>query len=172
MPGTLQISSNSSRAGEGIWLRLRTARSQTVLTNLDHDEISASAGIAALTIVYFMSRVVSFWGAEKAAFRVLIAFGSFWLVFALLSHPGLVGLAEGAVALPFFLPAFSGRRWPRASGALLLLAAALAFWFFGLAKAFRGNQGSLTVILLFVVPLAAMGIALLAERREEAGAAR
>jgi hypothetical protein len=135
--------------------------------NLDHDEFSASVGLAVLVIVYFMSRVVSFWGARGAAFRVLLAFGFFWLAFVVLSHPGLELLIESAVALPFFLLAFASRRWPRASGAVLLVVAAFAFWFFGLAKAFRGNQGSVMVILAFVLPLCAMGVALLAARPDE-----
>jgi hypothetical protein len=135
--------------------------------NLDHDEISASTGLAVLLIAYFMSRLVSFWGARGATFRVLIAFGFFWLAFVVLSHSGLEMLIESAVALPFFLLAFTSRRWPRTSGVVLLLVAAIAFWFFGLAKGFRGDPGALMVIVAFVLPLGAMGVALLAARPDE-----
>ena len=154
----------------GVFLSVVVIAKQWGTANLDHDQLSASAGLAVLVITYFMSRLVSFWGARGAAFRVLLVFGSFWLAFVVLSHPGIEMLVEGLVALPFFLLAFTSRRWPRASGAVLLLAGGFAFWFFKLARAFQGNQGALMVIVAFVVPLVAMGVALLATRPEEAEA--
>lgn len=135
-------------------------------TNLDHDAFSASSALAVLVVAYFMSRLLSYWGAAAAASRVLVAFGMFWLAFALLSHPGFEGLMEAVVALPFFLLAFTCRRWPRATGVALLAAAAFAFWLFNLARAFEGNQGAVMVIVVFVIPLAGMGAALLAARED------
>jgi hypothetical protein len=135
--------------------------------NLDHDAFSASSALAVLVVAYFMSRLVSYWGARGAAFRVLLAFGVFWLAFVVLSHPGIEMLAESLVALPFFVLAFTSRRWPRATGVALLAAAGLAFFIFRLARAFQGNQGAVMVIVALVIPLAGMGIALLAARPDE-----
>ena len=155
----------------GLFLSIVVIAKQWGTANLDHDQFSASSGVAVLVIVYFMSRLVSFWGARGAAFRVLLAFGCLWLAFVVLSHPGIEMFVEATVALPFFLLAFTSARFPRASGVALLLAGGFAFWFFDLAKAFRGNTGSLMVIVAFVIPLAAMGVALLATRPDELGAA-
>lgn len=132
--------------------------------NLDHEQISASAALAVMLVTYLSSRLVSFWGAREAAFRVLLVFGSFWLAFALLSHPGLAGLIEALVTVPFFALAFAAKRWPRIAGVLLLVSAGAAFWLFKLYRVFAGNQGSLMVLIVFVVPLVAMGIALLSDR--------
>lgn len=151
----------------GIFLCAVVIAKQWGTENLDQDAISASAGLAVLVLAYFMSRLVSFWGAAGAAFRVLLAFGSFWLAFVVISHRGVEMLAESAVAVPFFLLAFASRRWPRASGAALLLAACLAFWLFRLARAFHDDQGALMAILALVVPLLAMGVALLAARPKD-----
>ncbi len=150
----------------GIFLCIVVVAKQWGTANLDHDAFPASAGLAVLVIAYFMSRLVSFWGARGATFRVLLAFGFFWLAFSAISHRGVEMLAESVVALPFFLLAFASRRRPRASGAALLVAGGLAFWLFRLARAFQGDQGALMVILALVIPLLAMGVALLAARSE------
>lgn len=148
----------------GVFLCIVVIAKQWGTANMDHDAFSASAGLAVLVIAYFMSRLVSFWGARAASFRVLLAFGFFWLAFVVMSHPGIEMLPEAVVALPFFVLAFASRRWPRASGALLLVSAAGAFWLFRLARAFQGDQGAVMVTLAFVLPLVAMGVALLATR--------
>lgn len=155
----------------GIFLCAVVIAKQWGTANLDHDAFPASAGLAVLVIAYFMSRLVSFWGARGASFRVLLAFGSFWLAFSVISHRGIEMLAESVVAAPFFLLAFASRRWPRASGALLLVAAGLAFGFFCLARAFREDHGALIATLLLVIPLLATGLALLAARSEDVEAA-
>jgi hypothetical protein len=131
------------------------------------DEFSASTVLMVMVVTYLLSHLVSFWGATAAAFRVLLAFGIFWLAFVVLAHRGIEMLVESLVALPLFLLAFASRRWPRASGAVLLGLAAFAFWFFNLYRAFRGAQGAWMVILVLVLPLAAMGVALLAARPGE-----
>jgi hypothetical protein len=151
----------------GVFLCAVVIAKQWGTANLDHDAFPASAGLAVLVIVYFMSRLVSFWGAQGAAFRILLAFGSFWLTFTVMSHGGVEMLAEAVVSLPFFLLAFASRRFPRSSGLLLLVAGALAFWLFRLGRAFHGDQGAVMVIVAFVVPLVAMGVALLTVRGAE-----
>lgn len=135
-------------------------------TALDHDAFSASLALAVLVVVYFLSYVTGFWGARAAAFRVLLAFGCFWLAFTVLSHPGIEALFEAPVGLVFVALAFASWRWPRISGILLVGVAILAFFLFRLQRVFHGDQGAWAVLLLLLVPLLAMGIALLAERRE------
>ena len=130
------------------------------------DAFSASTVLAVMVITYLMSRLVGFWGPEGAAFRVLLVFGLFWLAFVVLSHPGLAMLPELLVALPFFVLAFTSRRWPRSSGVVLLLLAAFAFFFFRLQRALGGDQGAWMVIVALVAPLLAMGVGLIAARRE------
>lgn len=150
----------------GLFLTVVVIAKQWGYANLDHDQFPASAGLAVLVVTYFMSRLVGFWGARGAAFRVLITFGCFWLTFTLLSHFGVEALIEGLVSLPFFLLAFASRRFPRASGFVLLAAGAFAFWFFKLGRAFQGNAGAMMVAVALAIPLLAMGVALLASREE------
>jgi hypothetical protein len=143
--------------------------------DLDHDRISASVALAVLVMVYLLGYLTRFWGPRRAAFRILIAFGTFWLAFVVLGHRGVELLAESPVAAPFFLLAFASLRWPRASGALLLATAFAASVFFRLDRALRGDASALVVLLVLVLPLVAAGIALLRAEpadpgREEAGA--
>jgi len=126
-----------------------------------------------MLLVYFLSYVFQYWGAQRAALRVLLTFGSFWLVFVLLSHGaegGLALLMELLVPLPFFLLALASRRWPRASGGLLVALALFAFWRFGLARVFQGEEHRLFALLLVFLPILASGLGLLfgREARDEA----
>lgn len=148
----------------GVFLCAVAAIQNAGNANLDHDAVPSTAALAVLLVTYLSSRLISYWGTREAAFRVLVVFGSFWLAFAFLSHPGLEGLMEALVTVPFFALAFASRRWPRVAGVLLLLSAAAAFHLFKLHRAFSGNHGSLMVLIVFFVPLLAMGIALLLDR--------
>lgn len=150
----------------GVFLGIVVITKQWGTANLEHDAYSASAVLSVLVTTYFMSRLVSFWGARGAAFRILLVFGGFWLTFAVLSHRGVEMFMEGLIALPFFLLAFASRHWPRASGALLLLCAGIAFLLFRLDRAFHGEQGAVVVAVAFMMPLLVTGIALLADRPE------
>jgi hypothetical protein len=96
--------------------------------NLDDDPIAASAVLACLLVTYYMSCLTGFWGAQRAALRILVTFGTIWLVFILLSHgqEALSGevlgfFAELSLVLPFFALAWACQRWPRVAGALLLV---------------------------------------------------
>jgi hypothetical protein len=149
----------------GALLAAVTIARQAGTQNLDHDAFPASMALAALVVVYLLSYVTSFWGAQKAATRVLLAFGTFWLVFIVLSH-GPLPNPEWAVALPFFALALAGRRWPRATGGVVLLAAAAAAVLFRLDRALRLDAGAIAVSLLLLLPLLHCGVALLGCGRE------
>jgi len=126
-----------------------------------------------MLLVYFLSYLFQYWGPRRAATRILLTFGSFWLVFVLLSHAregGLGLLMELLVPLPFFLLALAGRRWPRVSGGLLVALALFAFLRFNLDRVFRGEEHRLFALLLVFVPILASGLRLLfgRETRDEA----
>lgn len=126
-----------------------------------------------MLLVYFLSYVFQYWGPRRAATRILITFGSFWLVFVLLSHGaegGMALLMELLVPLPFFVLALAARRWPRVSGALLVALALFAFQRFGLARVFQGEEHRLFALLLVFLPILASGLGLLFSReaRDEA----
>jgi len=108
-----------------------------------------------------------FWGVRTAAFRILLAFGLFWLVFALLAA-GLFGfLRHPFVVLPFFVLALTSRRWPRISGGLLIALSIFAWFFFHLHQVLSGNMGAFSVLLVLFLPLLYSGIALLREKPDE-----
>jgi len=141
--------------------------------DLDDNAYSAAILLLAFLVPYFCSYVTSFWGPTKAAQRILLAFGLFWLVFNVLGnlrHP-VAMVMQCLVALPFFALAFTSRRFPRTTGVLLLALAAFAFVFFDLYIAFLSaeNFGKMAVILLLWLPLTYSGVALLPGRRETAG---
>ncbi|MCE9636484.1 MAG: hypothetical protein K8T90_12330 [Planctomycetes bacterium] len=129
--------------------------------------------LAVLWFTWLLSSLVTYWGPQVAAARFLRVFGSLWLVFAVVSNigPEWTGwaalLLHPLLAVPFFALAWAAPRWPRVSGAILLVAAAGAFWFLGLFR--NPNLGLLTqgfTLILFVGPLLAGGVALLTHPRE------
>jgi hypothetical protein len=125
--------------------------------------------LCVMLIVYFLSYAFSFWDARRAATRVLLAFGLFWLAFVLLSHGDepVVALIEAlSVPVPFLLGAWLGRRWPRPVGILLVLGSLAAMLAFNLIPVTGQN---LFVVLAVPLPLAIAGLALLGARREEPG---
>lgn len=141
-----------------------------------------------LWLTWMFSSLMAYWGARRTATTVLLVFGSFWAVFAIasvISEVASVGagdvllgvLATLGIVGPFFLLAWTAHRWPRPTGALLLLVSAV---FLVLFKPGAGTQRWSTTLLtdaLLIVPLAASGIALLREGRygeerlDESGAA-
>jgi hypothetical protein len=130
--------------------------------------------LAVLWFTWLLSSLLSYWGARRTARTVLFAFGIFWFVFAVADSLQSVTsfLMSSLVALPFFVLAWVAGRWPKAAGVLLLAAAAYFFRRFDLYRIFGPNplgMGRGFVIVIFIGPLIASGIALLASRgaREE-----
>jgi len=115
---------------------------------------------------YLLSSLFAFWGTHRTAIRILLVFGTVWLIFNLLAGEGnwRTSLMQSLLAVPFFLTAWLARRWPRVAGVLLLGAAAWFFHFFGLVDVFSGDPsrlGRIAVIVLFIGPLLASGVGLL-----------
>lgn len=129
--------------------------------------------LAVLWFTWLLSSLVTYWGPATAAARLLLVFGTLWLVFAIVSNVGsewtgwAALLLHPLLAAPFFALAWTSSRLPRTTGALLLVAAAAAFWFLGIFR--NPNLGLLTqgfTFVLFVGPLVAGGVALLTAPRE------
>lgn len=123
---------------------------------------------------WLLSSLFAFWGRVRMAFTLLIVFGSVWLIFNLLAGEGdwKVSLMQSLLAVPFFLTAYLARRWPRVAGVLLLGAAAYFFHLFGLIEVFSGDptqMGRMAVIVLFIGPLVASGVALLGGQSRDDG---
>jgi len=137
--------------------------------NLEHDQFPAHPALTVLVMVYFLSYLTDYWGVRKAAFRILLAFGLLWLVFALLEAGPLGFLRHPFVVLPFFVLAITSRRWPRISGGLLIALSIFAFFFFHLHHVLSGSMGALSVLLVLFLPLLYSGIALLSEKQDEEG---
>ncbi len=133
---------------------------------------------------WMFSALIAYWGPQTTASRVLLTFGSFWALFVIASlvggsdttevtgdiWSGVVGTLVGiGLLLPFFLLAWTAGRWPRQTGAVLLLVSVIFSWVFG------GRGGGnlawstkvLTLILL-VGPLLSSGIALVRLERTPA----
>jgi hypothetical protein len=124
-----------------------------------------------LWFTWLLSSLLSYWGPQKTAIRILIIFGSAWFLFVAISHisePTHLGM-EMLVVVPFFTLAYVARRWPRIAGVFLIAAAGFFFYFFGLYEIFGDKpleKGRGTVLILFMGPLLASGIALLRVSRD------
>jgi len=151
----------------GIFLAAVTIAKSWGHASLGHEEFPASLALTVLVMVYFLSYLTDYWGARKAAFRILLAFGFFWLMFALLEAGPLGLLRHPHVVLPFFVLAFTSRRWPRMSGILLIALSMFAFFYFHLGRGLPGKPAGLFVILILFLPLLYSGIALLREKPDE-----
>lgn len=140
--------------------------------DLDDNAYSAAILLCAFLVPYFLSYLTSFWGPVKAAQRILLTFGLFWLLFNILGHlrSPVTMLMQCLVALPFFVLAFTGRRFPRATGVILLALAIFFFIAFDLYTGFLSSEnfGKMAVILLLWLPLAYSGVALFRDRKESA----
>ena len=94
----------------------------------------------------------------------------FWLLFNVLGNlrDPVAMVMQCLVALPFFVLAFSSRRFPRVTGVILLAFAIFAFVAFDLHTAFLSSEnfGKMAVILLLWLPLTYSGVSLLPVRAE------
>ncbi len=127
--------------------------------------------LALLWFTWFFSSLLAYWGAQKTATRILIAFGSVWLVFTIAGNVGsewsgwLALLLHPLLASPFFVLAWASTRWPRVAGILLLTVSVLFFLLvFMRVFARTGGPGlinSSVTFIFFVGPLLTSGVALL-----------
>ena len=138
---------------------------------MEHPHRLVSFFLALLWFTWFFSSLLAYWGAQKTAARVLIAFGSVWLVFAIISNlgPEWTGwaalLLHPLLAAPFFVLAWLSGRWPRIAGVLLLAVSVFFFRFFGLFS--EGIEGVISdVSILFLGPLLTSGVALLCSEKK------
>jgi hypothetical protein len=135
--------------------------------SIEGPALAAAIVLVVLWLTWFFSAVLEFWGPQRAASRTLVVFGSFWLMFVVLSHiqepAGL--LMESLVVLPFFALAWLVRRWPRVGGVLLLgvaVGTTILFRFFRIQDVAPDDLlAKVLTFVLFEVPLLASGLALL-----------
>lgn len=137
---------------------------------MEHPHRLVTFFLALLWFTWFFSSLLAYWGSQKTAARILIAFGSVWLVFTIISNlgPEWTGwaalLLHPLLAAPFFVLAWLSGRWPRIAGVMLLVASVFLFMLIGLPtiaktsilEVFTGD-----VFILLFGPLLASGIALL-----------
>lgn len=133
---------------------------------LEASEEAATVVLVVLWFTWFLSSLLAYWGPRKTATRILIIFGAIWLVFNIIGNlqSPVALVMQCLVAVPFFALAYVARRWPRVAGGLLVVASAFFFYFFRLYRVFGPQPlevGRPIVIVLFVGPLLASGIALL-----------
>ena len=129
-------------------------------------------GLTVVLTVRYVAYAMTFWNASRAAPKVLITFGLFWLTFVVLSEWGSwipLAIEAAAVVGPFAAGAALVGRFPRSVGAGAILLAVGAFVFFGMYRLFLGDLTALIVFILIPMPLVSVGIGLLrrAERRKE-----
>lgn len=131
--------------------------------------LSAAIVLVVLWLVWVFASLFEFYGARKAAVRTLLIYGAFWLLFNVLGNwqDPMALLMQSLTAAPFLLMAWTAGRWPRATGAFLVLCGAAAIWQFDLYEAFTERELVRAMVLVtFALPLLASGVALL--RREPA----
>lgn len=130
----------------------------------DLDEL-ATLFLALLWFTWLFSFLLSYWGPQKTAVRILLSFGTLWALFNIfgnMKHPVAMLMQLLIGAAPFFVLAFAAKRWPRIAGVLLLAASIALMFFFGWHD-FNNPElvTQLLVMLLFLGPLVGSGIALL-----------
>jgi len=128
--------------------------------------------LAVMWFTWLISSLLSYWGPHKTARRLLYAFGSVWLLFNIMSGEGnwITSVMQSLLAVPFFVLGWAADRWPRVTGMALLGVAGFFFYFFGLVEIFTHplDRGRTEVVILFLGPLVASGVALLVSGRESA----
>ncbi|HPF36068.1 MAG TPA: hypothetical protein PLH84_11650 [Candidatus Krumholzibacteria bacterium] len=136
----------------------------------EHLSSLADTVLAAMWFTWLVSSLLAYWGPRPTARRLLWAFGAVWLAFNLLAGEGdwRVSAMQALLALPFLLPAALASRLPRAAGVLALAGAVGCFLFFGLQDVFTEPRAlnRSVVLVFFVGPLLAAGLALLGPHEE------
>jgi hypothetical protein len=137
-----------------------------------HPELLADFFLALLWFTWMFSALVNYWGAEKTATRVLLIYGSAWLLFNVLGNldQPLALLMQSLIAAPFFIGAALARRWPKAAGILLIGASGILFRMFVFSPWHQQHLGlvdNLTTAILLDGPLFASGLALLHSHKAE-----
>jgi len=150
----------------GLFAFLMTAWFRSVEPEVQFPGALIEGVLIVMWFTWLFSSLISFWGPAKTAFRVLLVFGGVWLIFNIAAGEGdwKISLMQSLLAVPFFLMALMAKRWPKAAGVLLLAVSIFFFKFFGLAEVFSGDptaMGRVAVIVLFIGPLFASGVALL-----------
>ncbi|MBC8425829.1 hypothetical protein H8E07_17085 [bacterium] len=140
-------------------------------TPLDHPSMLVTSILVVMWFTWLLSSLLSYWGALKSARRILYAFGVVWLIFNILAGEGdwKTSAMQSLLAVPFFAMAWAAPRWPRVAGVLLLAVSAYLFWFLGFFKIFTDplGMGRSVVVVLFLGPLVASGLALLKASTED-----
>ncbi len=130
----------------------------------------ATTILAVMWFTWLISSLLSFWGPQKTARRLLFVFGGVWLLFNILSGAGdwQVSAMQSLLAVPFIALGLSANRWPHVTGVVLLLTAAFFWQFFGLGAIVSEplRLGRTVVVILFLGPLVASGLSLLSLRRK------
>lgn len=125
--------------------------------------------LVVLWMTWLFDYVMSYWGPQRTAQRLLLAFGSFWLLFVVLSAFGeadsvtgvLRGLGMGSLIVsPFFIGAYAATRWPRPTGFLLLGSAGLGLYFFGPRPGPLDWSTQLFTTTVLIVPVLVSGLGL------------
>lgn len=150
----------------GLFTFLMIAWYRSSEPNVKYPDAFLDATLIVMWFTWLLSSLFAFWGRVRTAVTILVIFGGVWLIFNLGSHMGqfLTTLMQSLLAMPFFLAAVLARIWPRFTGVLLLAASVFFFRLFGLGEVFAGDptlKGRIPVIVLFIGPLVASGIALL-----------
>lgn len=159
----------------------------TVLTitglHLSGDSVRYPSDLLTLVLVilwltWLFSYLMSFWGPQRTASTVLLAFGAFWLIFAVGSGiaeggGGFLGILVGilmhlVVVIPFLAGAYAAHRWPRVTGWALVAASVALLALIGWRSPTLWTGRLLTMATL-AVPLAASGLGLVRVRRQQAG---
>jgi len=122
--------------------------------------------LVVLWFTWVLSSLLAYWGPRRTARTMLISFGVFWLIFSVADslHSLPMFFMQSLVAVPFFALAYTSGRWPKITGALLVAASAFFFHFFDLYRVFGPvplGRGGGEVLVLFIGPLFASGVALL-----------
>lgn len=131
--------------------------------------------LIALWMSWLFSALLRYWGARKTASRVLLIFGSFWAVFVigeviteLVSHHTaalFLGLLMACLVVgPFYVAAWTAGRWPRLTGAALLVVSVVFVAVFLWPRGSLSAAVRLLTAALLLIPLVASAIALLRER--------
>lgn len=134
-----------------------------------HYDALVNGILSLLWFTWFLSWLLAYWGPRRGAQTLLIAFGVVWLIFNVVGNldSAMALLMQSLLALPFFALAWLARRWPRLAGALLVGVAVWLGWFFDMGALLGPDpltKGRLTVLVLFIGPLLAGGLALLTGR--------